>query len=669
MPSRRAARLASPPHSRSARSSARARRRRARAAGPPSAAARARPQRGAPGSAKSRAAQPRARARARARTRSRSRARARCRASRARTERLERVGLDAEHRRVAAARCFARKCCGEQRHVLAPLAQRRQRRCRTTFEPVVEVRAEAPRRDHRGEVAVASRAMTRTSTGSAVAAADRAHLALPGARAAASPARRAGSRRSRRGRACRRSPARNRPGAPTAPVKAPRSCPKSSLSMIDSGSAPQSTGHEGAGRAAGSRRGARARRAPCRCRSRPGSARVLSLWRRLAIVRWSARIARRARRPARAAPRALAQLAPRARGCGAPGGGARSRAARWRARGARRRRASRGSRRRRARMQPTALSMLAWPVITITSTSGRSRFTRSSSVETARARRERRSSSTTSSAGLGERARRACVERSAASSARGPRAAGCARARAGAAARRRPAARGRALSGARRLARAGSASWRAIGVRRAALSAARAVDARSRCLHSRPPLRGRRRARCASRTSSWSTTRSCTAERSSASSCASAIRSRRARDASEAHAARHAASRSTSCSATCACPASTGSSWCARSTRSQPDLPCIVVTGYGSAEASVEALRAGRLLVPREAVRPGHLDVRAAARRAGDRARPAEGREPHAPARSCARRYRFENIVGTSARAAPRARHGREGRATPTAPC
>ena len=72
------------------------------------------------------------------------------------------------------------------------------------------------------------------------------NLAAPAARAAAWPARRRRSRRSRRGRACRRRPARSGPRLRfTAPVKAPRSWPNSSLSSSVSGSAAQLTTTKG----------------------------------------------------------------------------------------------------------------------------------------------------------------------------------------------------------------------------------------------------------------------------------------------------------------------------------------------------------------------------------------------------------------------------------------
>ena len=40
-----------------------------------------------------------------------------------------------------------------------------------------------------------------------------------------------------------------------------------------------------------------------------------------------------------------------------------------------------------------------------------------------------------------------------------------------------------------------------------------------------------------------------------------------------------------------------------------PDVPCIVITGYGSAEQSVEALRAGAFWYLEKRGDQGHLDV------------------------------------------------------------
>ena len=69
-------------------------------------------------------------------------------------------------------------------------------------------------------------------------------------------------------RAARWPPRRGRASAALAPVNAPRSWPKSSLSRIDSGSARAVDGDERLVRARRSSRGWRARRAPCPSRSR-----------------------------------------------------------------------------------------------------------------------------------------------------------------------------------------------------------------------------------------------------------------------------------------------------------------------------------------------------------------------------------------------------------------
>jgi DNA-binding NtrC family response regulator len=78
-----------------------------------------------------------------------------------------------------------------------------------------------------------------------------------------------------------------------------------------------------------------------------------------------------------------------------------------------------------------------------------------------------------------------------------------------------------------------------------------------------------------------------------------------------------------------------------------PDLPCIVVTGYGSAEQSVEALRAGAFWYLEKPFDQAHLDV---VRRLVEQAIEvgrlrAENRRLQRELRS---RYGFENIVGTS---------------------
>jgi DNA-binding NtrC family response regulator len=78
-----------------------------------------------------------------------------------------------------------------------------------------------------------------------------------------------------------------------------------------------------------------------------------------------------------------------------------------------------------------------------------------------------------------------------------------------------------------------------------------------------------------------------------------------------------------------------------------PDLPCIVITGYGSAEQSVEALRAGAFWYLEKPFEQGHLDVvRRLVEQAIEVGRlKAENRLLQSQLRS---RYRFENVVGSS---------------------
>jgi DNA-binding NtrC family response regulator len=78
-----------------------------------------------------------------------------------------------------------------------------------------------------------------------------------------------------------------------------------------------------------------------------------------------------------------------------------------------------------------------------------------------------------------------------------------------------------------------------------------------------------------------------------------------------------------------------------------PDLPCIVVTGYGSAESSLDALRAGAFWYLEKPFDQAHLDV---IRRLVDQAiehgrLKAENRILQSQIHS---RYRFESIVGSS---------------------
>ncbi len=78
-----------------------------------------------------------------------------------------------------------------------------------------------------------------------------------------------------------------------------------------------------------------------------------------------------------------------------------------------------------------------------------------------------------------------------------------------------------------------------------------------------------------------------------------------------------------------------------------PDLPCIVVTGYGSAESSIEALRAGAFWYLEKPFDQGHLDVvRRLVEQAIEHGRlKAENRALQSELRT---KYRFENIVGHS---------------------
>ncbi len=78
-----------------------------------------------------------------------------------------------------------------------------------------------------------------------------------------------------------------------------------------------------------------------------------------------------------------------------------------------------------------------------------------------------------------------------------------------------------------------------------------------------------------------------------------------------------------------------------------PDLPCIVITGFGSPENSVEALRAGAFWYLDKPFEQGNLDVvRRLVEQAIEHGRlKAENRILQSQLRS---RYRFENIVGSS---------------------
>ena len=78
-----------------------------------------------------------------------------------------------------------------------------------------------------------------------------------------------------------------------------------------------------------------------------------------------------------------------------------------------------------------------------------------------------------------------------------------------------------------------------------------------------------------------------------------------------------------------------------------PDLPCIVITGYGSPESSVEALRAGAYWYLEKPFDQAHLDVvRKLVEQAIEHGRlKSENRVLQGQLQS---KYRFENIIGTS---------------------
>jgi len=80
----------------------------------------------------------------------------------------------------------------------------------------------------------------------------------------------------------------------------------------------------------------------------------------------------------------------------------------------------------------------------------------------------------------------------------------------------------------------------------------------------------------------------------------------------------------------------------------EPDLPCIVITGYGSAEASVEALHAGAYWYLEKPFEQERLDVvRRLVEQAIEHGRlKAENRMLHSALRS---RYKFDNVIGKSA--------------------
>ena len=169
-------------------------------------------------------------------------ARARCPASRGAVS-ICRMVSGRPLRRVAAE--LGGEVGDQARDVLAALAQRRQR---ARGSPRAGRRGPAGSRrrcDLLPQVAVGGRddaARRPARSGSRRRVAPRASPARAGAWAAAPAA----ARQSRRGTGCRRRPPRRAPAlALAAPVKAPLSWPKSSLSMSSAGSAPQSTATKG----------------------------------------------------------------------------------------------------------------------------------------------------------------------------------------------------------------------------------------------------------------------------------------------------------------------------------------------------------------------------------------------------------------------------------------
>ena len=140
-------------------------------------------------------------------------------------------------------------------------------------QAVEEVLAEAPTGDLLAQVAV--RRGDEPHVDVARLGSRGAALRRPPARAGASPAVASGSSPISSRNTVPPSAASKQPGlrAASAPVNAPRSWPKSSLSSSVSGSAAQLSATNGASRAIGPLRGSRARRPPCRRRSRRGRGR------------------------------------------------------------------------------------------------------------------------------------------------------------------------------------------------------------------------------------------------------------------------------------------------------------------------------------------------------------------------------------------------------------
>ena len=100
----------------------------------------------------------------------------------------------------------------------------------------------------------------------------------------------------------------------------------------------------------------------------------------------------------------------------------------------------------------------------------------------------------------------------------------------------------------------------------------------------------------------------------------------------------------------------------------EPDLPCIVMTGYGGAEQSIEALRAGAFWYLEKPFDQGHLDVvRRLVEQAIEHGRLRAENRAAADA-SCARGTASRTWSATAPRCAPCSTWWTRSR-TPTAPC
>ena len=165
----------------------------------------------------------------------------------------QRRGREPAGPRVELLRVALQEPARQHGDVVAALAQRRQADG-DHVQAVVEVLAEAAGADLVLQVPVGGGEHADVD-GLARASRRRAGPRAPGWPAGASPGARAASRQSRRGRGCRRRPPGSaRRGSATAPVKAPFTWPKSSLSSSPSGMARAVDGDEGAGRRAAERR-------------------------------------------------------------------------------------------------------------------------------------------------------------------------------------------------------------------------------------------------------------------------------------------------------------------------------------------------------------------------------------------------------------------------------